>query len=173
MVKWPTAGRVLALRRTTGLLGIVLVTLLAAACARVPFDHPKSESRAVAPSDEYFQIGSEVDFADFDLLGFGPMAPMVSETFDLFWNSGRAVPMEAFGRRVSETDLEEIRQEMAREIEQATDGVYAKAVNSRFLDDVMQGRIEPFVAPVTVVTDRPEKLENPVGDEYKARHGRD
>ncbi len=119
-------------------------------------------------ADEYFQIAADVEFADFELLGFGPVATMVSETFDLFWNSARAVPIEAFGRKVNEADLEEFRQEMVREIELAEDGVYAKAVNSRFIDDVIHERIEPLAATVTVVTDRPEKLKNPVGDDYQA-----
>jgi len=118
-------------------------------------------------ADEYFQVNADVEFADFELLGFGPVAPMVSETFDLFWNSPRALPMEAFGRKVTEADLDKIRREMAREIQEATDGVYATAVNSPFLDDLIQGRIEPFVAPVTVVTDHPEKVENPIGDEHR------
>ena len=119
-------------------------------------------------ADEYFQIATDVEFADFELLGFGPVAPKVSETFDLFWNSERAVSMEAFGRKVNEADLEALRREMVREIELAEDGVYAKAVNSRFLDDVVHERIQPFAASVSVVTDRPEKLKNPVGDDYKA-----
>ncbi len=119
-------------------------------------------------ADEYFQIRSDVEFADYELIGFGPVASSVSETFDLFWNSARAVPMEAFGKKVREEKLDEIRREMAREIEEATDGVYARAVNSRFLQDVIQGRIEPFVAPVTVVTDRPEKIKHAVAIEHQA-----
>ncbi len=119
-------------------------------------------------ADEYFRIRSDVEFADFELIGFGPVATSVSETFDLFWNSERAVPMEAFGREVNEADLDELRAEVAREIERTEDGLYAKAVNSRFLDDVIEGRIAPFAARATVVTDRPEKLENPVGEEHMA-----
>jgi putative cardiolipin synthase len=118
-------------------------------------------------ADEYFQVNADVEFADFELLGFGPVAPMVSETFDLFWNSARAVPMEAFGRKVTEADLDRIRWEMVQEIQEAADGVYATAVNSPFLDDLIQGGIEPIVAPVTVVTDHPEKIENPIGDEHR------
>jgi putative cardiolipin synthase len=75
--------------------------------------------------------------------------------------------MEAFGRKVTGAGLDKIRREMAREIQEATDGVYATAVNSLFLDDLIQGRIEPYVSPVTVVTDHPEKIENPVGDEHR------
>ncbi len=118
-------------------------------------------------ADEYFQIRPDVEFADFDLLGFGPVAAMVSETFDLFWNSKRAVPMEAFGRKVNEKDLDEIRRYMTEKVEQAEDGVYVRAVNSRFIDDLVRNRIAPYASSVTVVTDHPEKLENPVGDEYK------
>ena len=40
-------------------------------------------------ADEYFQIGSDVEFADFELIGFGPVAAMVSETFDLLTSSSR------------------------------------------------------------------------------------
>ena len=119
-------------------------------------------------ADEYFQTHPDVEFADFDLLGFGPVAAMVSETFDLFWNSEQAVPMEAFGRKVNEKDLDEIRRHMMEQVEQAEDGVYVRAVNSRFIDDLVRNRIAPFPSSVTVVTDHPEKLENPVGDEYKA-----
>ena len=53
---------------------------------------------------------------------------------------------------------------MMQEIEQAEDGVYGRAVNSPFIDDLAQGKIAPVFAPVKVVTDRPEKLENPRGD---------
>lgn len=118
-------------------------------------------------ADEYFGMHSDVEFADFELLGFGPVAPMVSATFDLFWNSERAVPMEAFGRKVKAAELEALRRRLAKDVEQARDGVYAKAVNRRFIDDIVQEKTEPFVSPVAVVTDRPAKLENPIGNQYK------
>lgn len=114
-------------------------------------------------ADEYFQTHSDIEFADFDVIGIGPVAPMVSETFDLFWNSDRAVPMEAFGKKVDVADLDEIRRHMVQEIERAEDGVYGRAVNRPFIDDLVQGKIAPVVASVNVVTDRPEKLENPIG----------
>ncbi|MEE8287765.1 MAG: phospholipase D family protein, partial [Gammaproteobacteria bacterium] len=119
-------------------------------------------------ADEYFQIRTDVEFTDFDVLAVGPVAAEVSGTFDLFWNSGRAVPMEAFGIEVSDAELDEIRREVAQDVEDTEDGVYAQAVNSRFVADVMNDRIEPYIGPATVVTDRPEKLEHPIDDEYKA-----
>ena len=118
-------------------------------------------SRNIA--DEYFQIRSDIEFADFDVIGIGPVASMVSETFELFWNSDRAVPMEAFGKKVDVADLDEIRRHMAQDIERAEDSVYGRAVNRPFIDDLVQEKIAPVVASTKVVTDRPDKIENPIG----------
>ncbi len=111
-------------------------------------------------ANEYFQIHPDMEFIDFEVIGIGPVAPMVSETFDLFWNSDRAVPMEAFGIHVGAADLNALRRTIAQEIELAEHGVYGRAVNSPFIDDLVQERIPPVVAAVEVVTDAPEKLEN-------------
>jgi cardiolipin synthase C len=46
-------------------------------------------------ADEYFEIDHRIEFADFDMLGLGPVAIDVSRTFDLFWNSGYSVPLAA------------------------------------------------------------------------------
>lgn len=111
-------------------------------------------------ANEYFQIHPDFEFIDFDAIGIGSVAPMVSETFDLFWNSDRAVPMEAFETNVGAADLNAIRRTIAQQIELAEHGVYGRAVNSPFIDDLVQERIPPVVAAVKVVTDVPEKLEN-------------
>jgi putative cardiolipin synthase len=46
--------------------------------------------------DEYFGADPEVNFADLDLLAAGPVVGEVSESFDTYWNSAYALPMEAF-----------------------------------------------------------------------------
>ncbi len=117
-------------------------------------------------ADEYFQVSSNIEFADYDIMAIGPVAQAVSETFDLFWNSQRAVPMEAFGIDVDPADLDVLRETVAQEIALADDGIYGRAVNSAFISDVAQGRIAPIFGPVTVVTDRPEKLKNPRSGEF-------
>ena len=81
-------------------------------------------------ANEYFQIHPDFEFIDFDVLGIGPVAPAVSETFDLFWNSDRTVPMEAFGRNVDAAGLDALRRAIAREIELAEQGVYGRAAVS-------------------------------------------
>ena len=79
-------------------------------------------------------------------MGIGPVAQEVSQTFDLFWNSQRAVPMEAFGVDVDAADLDVLREAVAQEIALADDGIYGQAVNSAFISDVAQGRIAPIFA---------------------------
>jgi cardiolipin synthase C len=45
--------------------------------------------------DEYFQGGSEVEFGDYDIVAAGPVVKQISATFDAFWNSPLAIPIEA------------------------------------------------------------------------------
>jgi len=45
--------------------------------------------------DEYFGLGDEVDFRDFDLLAAGPVLSELSHSFDEFWNGPSTVPLGA------------------------------------------------------------------------------
>jgi putative cardiolipin synthase len=46
--------------------------------------------------DEYFDAHSEVNFSDLDILATGPVVRDLSRSFDEYWNSEWAVPIEAF-----------------------------------------------------------------------------
>jgi putative cardiolipin synthase len=46
--------------------------------------------------DEYFDAHGEVNFADLDILAAGPVVRDISRSFDEYWNSEWAVPIEAF-----------------------------------------------------------------------------
>ena len=43
--------------------------------------------------DEYFGLGDEADFRDFDLLACGPVVGDLAESFDEFWNGPWTVPL--------------------------------------------------------------------------------
>ena len=109
--------------------------------------------------DAYFRI-SEGEFIDLDLLGFGPVAAEVSDTFDLFWNDDLAVPMEAFGVDPDEAAYAAARDRLEALLETEQSGVYGEAVNTRFLVDLMEDRIEATFASYKVVSDSPEKLQD-------------
>ncbi len=60
--------------------------------------------------DEYFGAARDINFADIDLLALGPVAGELSASFDAYWNSPNAVPVEAFvTRRPDEDDLRRLR----------------------------------------------------------------
>lgn len=63
--------------------------------------------------DEYFGLNPEHNFVDFDVLALGPIAPEVSASFDLFWNSREAYPGEALLQNFKGQDLlTELREEI-------------------------------------------------------------
>ncbi len=115
--------------------------------------------------NEYFRVDSAVEFADLELLGFGPVAAEVSETFDLFWNNELAVPIEAFGHSADNAAYRQFRSELNATFEKARNGVYREATETTFLKDLLADRLEPYETTAEVVTDRPSKLEGPVDRE--------
>jgi len=47
-------------------------------------------------ADEYFDASAQVNFTDFDVLTAGPVVAQVSQSFDAYWNSEWAIPIQAF-----------------------------------------------------------------------------
>src|SRR3977135_762798 len=45
--------------------------------------------------DEYFQASKDTEFGDFDILAIGPSVSQVSKSFDTYWNSDLAIPIDA------------------------------------------------------------------------------
>jgi cardiolipin synthase C len=45
--------------------------------------------------DEYFKPNPHIEFADFDVLAVGPITRRISRTFDAYWNSDLAIPVQA------------------------------------------------------------------------------
>ena len=69
--------------------------------------------------NEYFGLNPKHNFVDFDVLAVGPIAPKVSTSFDLFWNSREAYPGEALLQNFKGQDLltelrEEVRQTLVK-----------------------------------------------------------
>lgn len=127
---------------------------------------------------EYFAINEDVEFIDFEIVGIGPVARNVSDTFDEFWNSDLSVPMEAYGYDVDQVDLNEWSDGIAQI--DTEESIYNQALTSTFLMNVLNEFITPIPADATVVTDSPMKLETPTGvEEYQelanvlTRYGRE
>ena len=118
-------------------------------------------------ADEYFELLTDAEFRDFDMLAAGPVAAEISSTFDRFWNHKLSVPMEAFEEGKDLPDLESARANMDKSIVEASHSIYGKALDSPLMRDIADDRVELFPGDSQVITDDPEKLLNKVSAEYK------
>jgi cardiolipin synthase C len=109
--------------------------------------------------DEYFSAREGVNFADLDLLAVGPVVQDLSRSFDQYWNSEWAYPIEALHKsKPDPTVLEKVRQELAAHRETAKDSDYARRLRESDLrKSLMDGQLPLIWAPARVLVDRPEK----------------
>jgi len=76
--------------------------------------------------DEYFGASEEVNFVDLDLAMVGPIVRDASASFDRYWNSPLAYPMDVLAPdAVSPSALEELGRRIAPLVEQARVSRYA------------------------------------------------
>lgn len=112
-------------------------------------------------ADEYFQIQTTSEFADFEMLLTGPAVADVQKAFDLYWNDGWSVPMSRLKEPPSQAELAQARSELDARLVPARD-VYDKAVNDPYFARLSAGEEAIFSGPTTVVVDRPVKVKTPV-----------
>ena len=113
-------------------------------------------------AEEYFELKSGEQFHDLDLLAIGSVAGEIGATFDRFWNHALSVPVEAFNVNDKKLDLEAVREEIDEDLRRAMQSVYAKAIGSDLVQDLIDDRVPVYPAPAEVITDDPEKLLNRV-----------
>ena len=111
--------------------------------------------------DQYFQIDPNGQYADDDVFVSGPIVWRLSETFDEFWNSTLAIPVEALaGGRPSAGDLDVYRQHLAAESQQqkSTFQPYTeRAASGNPLAAILSGELPMVWATADVVYDTPYK----------------
>ena len=79
--------------------------------------------------DEYFSAGEEMNFLDLDFAILGPAVRDVSATFDRYWNSSSAFPMEVLDPdAVNEAALERLRKRLAGRADEARGSRYSVAL---------------------------------------------
>ncbi len=109
-------------------------------------------------ADEYFELLADGEFLDLDVIGMGPVAANVSTVFDGFWNSRRSLPMESFASRFSAADLAKASKELVATMGMSGQAIYERAVNSKLVADLFEGRQVLYKAAARVMTDDPNKL---------------
>jgi putative cardiolipin synthase len=109
--------------------------------------------------DEYFSAREGVNFADLDLLAVGPVVQDISRSFDQYWNSTWAYPIQALHKTIADPSaLEKGRQELAAHRAAAEDTVYARRLRESDLMKSLMDRKLPLIwASARVLVDQPEK----------------
>ncbi len=112
--------------------------------------------------DEYFEADQAMNFTDIDLLGAGPVAEQLAQSFDEYWNNQLSVPIRRFlWWQPKPSQLVKARQQLRDYLRQA------RQDNSEQYQRLMQYKQEPQLqqwldqliwAPGEAMWDAPEKL---------------
>ena len=119
--------------------------------------------------DEYFQVGRDIDFGDYDIIAAGPIVNQISSTFDAFWNSPMAIPIEALaGGRPSTQELEDYRGVLAAhhgDMSAANAPYMRTLLACEPLAAMLSGRSPLVWAKAEVIYDSPEKAKVEDGEQ--------
>jgi len=116
---------------------------------------------------EYFAAREDVNFGDADVIGIGPVAPDVSEMFDIYWNSRAALPVPAFAKMPDDpaAALATLRARIDAAVAALKKSKYAEAFTQSLVVMTEIQRDEFVWAPYEVVYDAPEKSDKKMAAE--------
>ncbi|MGE5088027.1 MAG: phospholipase D family protein [Candidatus Levyibacteriota bacterium] len=119
--------------------------------------------------DQYFQVDPDSQFGDDDVFAAGPIVRKLSASFDDYWNSRLAIPVEALaGERTSPERLAAYRASLEQHRRALkADGIeYARRIaTGEPLASVLSGRVPLVWAHAEVLYDSPDKKQVEKGDE--------
>jgi putative cardiolipin synthase len=109
--------------------------------------------------DEYFDAHGEVTFSDLDVLTSGPVVHEMSHSFDDYWNSEWAVPIEAFvANPPGPKQLAEFERALETRLESFRDTDYARVLReTRLGSQLSSGQLPLILARATALYDEPVK----------------
>jgi putative cardiolipin synthase len=116
--------------------------------------------------DEYFAAGKDMDFADLDVIGAGPVAQEVTASFDQYWNSPLSYPIRLLSKELpTDEDYQKGRQRLADYVASQSDSAYVDHLqNSSLTKDIRNKSVKYYWGPGKVYADPPEKLSVETGD---------
>lgn len=117
--------------------------------------------------DEYFDANGAFDFSDLDVLAGGPVVRQISNSFDAYWNSEWAVPIEAFvASAPGPEQAAALERSLGERLERFREGVYAKALREiRLGPQLLSGQLRLTPAFASALYDPPAKVTGATGRE--------
>lgn len=117
--------------------------------------------------NEYFDADPDLAFGDLDVLAVGPVVKEVSDSFDKYWNSELAYPIETLkGEAVSIDKLYAVRNDLQHYVEEQNNSEYIAALrNSQLAQKIRQHKLsyEYSWGMAKAIYDQPEKITSPTG----------
>ena len=108
--------------------------------------------------DIYFQAGTDTNYKDLDVLGFGPVAQSVSAAFDEYWNNRVAVPVDALIEAPDAASLLAAwRERIVDILEEIKQSPYGEAVDFALEHFIGEDESTLTWANALVVADSPDK----------------
>ena len=110
--------------------------------------------------DNYFDLHRGVNFSDLEVLAAGPVAHDAVASFDEYWNSPWAVPIEAFLKRMpTAAEANVVAEEIARQAGDNSDvrGSYAPVLED--MRELVLGSKFEYWGPAELVADPPDKID--------------
>jgi len=107
--------------------------------------------------DEYFDLSESEGFTDIDLLVIGPAVGAMSEAFNRYWNSDRALPVERFAPTPGPAMRERVQSELrALDSDCQANGPCRWLAESELREALGAGRLPLAWAPARFFADAPE-----------------
>jgi putative cardiolipin synthase len=124
--------------------------------------------------DEYFSLNELVNFADLDVLAIGPVASQVSESFDAYWNSSAAFPINAFhDQPVTAEELAQGRADLEQAVARNAAEYYQAMAATPLGLKIAAGQLNFYWAEITALYDTPNKARLDQPDEAAGDPGPD
>lgn len=117
--------------------------------------------------DAYFQEGRDLEFGDYDVIAAGGVVKDMSSSFDAYWNSPLAIPIEAlFGGKSSARALADYRDALALHHDAMSAKDYMKRLSAgEPLQAMLAGKSPWIWARAEIIYDSPDKSKVEDGDE--------
>ncbi|NOQ88563.1 MAG: phospholipase D family protein [Gammaproteobacteria bacterium] len=112
--------------------------------------------------DEYFDARNSLNFVDLDLLTVGPIVADITKSFDDYWQSHWATPIESLSKtKVVKKQLMTLRSKLKDKWHRAKNTEYFQTIkNAEFTTKIINKQIDFIWAEANLFYDRPEKISN-------------
>lgn len=112
--------------------------------------------------DEYFDARNNLNFVDLDLLTVGPIVGDITKSFDDYWGSRWATPIESLSKtRVVRKQLMTLQSNLKDKWHRAKNTEYFQALkHAEFTQKIINKQIVFIWAEANLFYDKPEKISN-------------